>query len=394
MKKIIKNFLKLEAASGFLLILATILALIINNSKLHYIYEKFIYISIGIQLNSLNVNHSCVWWINEGLMTVFFLIVGLELKRELIEGELAEPSKILLPIIAAIGGMLLPILIYSCLNLDNEITKIGWAIPAATDIAFALGIVALLGKSVPTELKIFLLTLASIDDFGVIIIIAIFYTKSIEIMHLFFSGIFLFILGLMNWKKTQNLTFYLIIGIFLWISILKSGIHATTTGILISCFIPFEKENKIENSPLERLEKNLHPWVAYFILPIFAFVNSGIKINLDVIQNLSNPLIIGIVLGLLIGKPLGIFLFSWISLKFNVGKLPKNITLTQIFPISVFCGIGFTMSIFIANLSFINVNEFNTYARLGIFIGSTLSAIFGLFLLKQVLKCQLHNQAT
>ncbi|PAV10407.1 Na+/H+ antiporter NhaA [Arsenophonus sp. ENCA] len=383
MTAIIRQFLKLEAASGVLLIIAAILALIMANTPLQGIYQQFLNIPIAVKISVLDIDKPFLLWINDGLMAIFFLVVGLEVKRELIEGSLAGRDKAIFPVVAAVGGMLLPALVYLFFNFNDEIARQGWAIPAATDIAFALGIMALLGKRVPTELKVFLLALAIIDDLGVIIIIALFYTKSVSIMALGLAMLSLLVLIWMNWRKVENTSAYLVVGVILWVCILKSGIHATLAGVIVGFLIPLKGGQN--NSPSEQLEHLLHPWVAYLILPLFAFANAGIQLDGVTLTNLASALPIGVALGLLIGKPTGIFLFSWLALKLGVAKLPAKINLKQIFAVSVLCGIGFTMSIFIASLAFEGLDNFSTYARLGILIGSTLAAILGLLLLNSVL---------
>ncbi|MFP3029349.1 MAG: Na+/H+ antiporter NhaA [Arsenophonus sp.] len=384
MTAIVRQFLKLEAASGVLLIIAAILALIMANTTiLQGSYQQFINIPIALKISALNFDKPFLWWINDGLMAIFFLFVGLEVKRELIEGLLAGRDKVIFPAVAAVGGMLLPALVYLVFNANNEIARHGWAIPAATDIAFALGVMALLGKRVLTELKVFLVTLAIIDDLGVIIIIAFFYTKSVSIMALGLAMLSMLVLILMNWRKIENISAYLVVGIILWICILKSGICATLAGIIVGFLIPLKGGQN--NSPSEQLEHLLQPLISYLVLPLFAFANAGIQLNGVTLTNLASALPIGVALGLLIGKPTGIFLFSWLALKLGVVKLPEKINIKQIFAVSVLCGIGFTMSIFITSLAFESLDNFSTYARFGILIGSTLSAILGLLLLNSVL---------
>ncbi|WP_348666422.1 Na+/H+ antiporter NhaA [Arsenophonus symbiont of Ornithomya chloropus] len=391
MTAIIRQFLKLEAAGGILLIIAAFLALIMANTSLKDIYHQFLDISISVKIGILNFDKSFLLWINDGLMSIFFLVVGLEVKRELIEGSLVGRDKTLFPVIAAIGGMLLPAMVYLFFNADNKIIRHGWAIPTATDIAFALGVITLLGKRVPTELKVFLLALAIIDDIGVIFVIALFYTKFILLKGLTFGILTILVLVWLNWCKVENIFVYLSLGIILWIFILKSGIHATLAGFIVGCIIPL-KSNK-NYSPSKNLQKVLHPWIAYLILPLFAFANAGIEIQFNNLRDFSGALPIGVALGLLIGKPMGIFLFSWIAIKLRVIKLQKKINMKYIFAVSVLCGIGFTMSIFIASLAFEDSEIFKNHAKLGILMGSTLAAIFGLFLLNFVLpkKNKLNN---
>ncbi|HGJ5876018.1 MAG TPA: Na+/H+ antiporter NhaA [Arsenophonus sp.] len=392
MTAIIRQFLKLEAASGVLLIIAAILALIMANSPIQGLYQQFLNIPLAIKIGALDIDKSFLLWINDGLMAIFFLVVGLEVKRELVEGSLAGRDKAIFPAVAALGGMLIPAIVYLFFNATDDIARRGWAIPAATDIAFALGIMALLGKRVPTELKVFLLALAIIDDLGVIIIIALFYTKSVSLMALGLAILSLLVLIWMNWRKVENTSAYLFVGIILWVCILKSGIHATLAGVIVGFVIPFKRYKN--NSPSEQLEHFLHPWVAYLILPLFAFTNSGIQLSGITLNDLASALPVGVALGLLIGKPTGIFLFSWLALKLGVAKLPAKINVKQIFAVSVLCGIGFTMSIFIVSLAFAGLDNFSTYARLGILIGSTLAAILGLLLLNSVLPKKANSAKT
>ncbi|WMY94934.1 MAG: Na+/H+ antiporter NhaA [Arsenophonus sp.] len=388
MTAIIRQFLKLEAAGGVLLIIAAVLALIMVNTPLKSIYHQFLNISISVKIGILNFDKSFLLWINDGLMSIFFLVVGLEVKRELIEGSLVGRDKALFPVIAAIGGMLLPAMVYLFFNADNKVIQHGWAIPTATDIAFALGVVTLLGKRVPTELKVFLLALAIIDDIGVIFIIALFYTKFIFLKGLIFSILTILILVWLNWREVDNVFVYLFFGIILWIFILKSGIHATLAGFIVGCVIPLNSHKNY--SPSQHLQKVLHPWIAYLILPLFAFANAGIEVEFSNLEDFTGALPIGVALGLLIGKPVGIFLFSWIAIKLRVIKLQKKLNIQYVFAVSVLCGIGFTMSIFIAGLAFEDLEILKNHAKLGILIGSTLAAIFGLFLLNYVLPKKIH----
>ncbi|EQB98676.1 pH-dependent sodium/proton antiporter [Photorhabdus temperata subsp. temperata M1021] len=350
MTAIIRQFLKLEAAGGLLLIIAAIIALIMANSPLQGIYQQFLNIPVAVQFSALEINKSLLLWINDGLMAVFFLIVGLEVKRELLEGSLAGRDKAVFPVIAAIGGMVAPALIYLLFNGSDEFTRQGWAIPAATDIAFALGVMALLAKRVPTELKVFLLALAIIDDLGVIVIIALFYTKTVSLVALGLSAAMIAALTWMNWRGVEKTSAYLAVGAILWVCILKSGVHATLAGVIVGFLIPLRCRSG--HSPSESLEHGLHPWVAYLILPLFAFANAGVILSGVTLNGLTDMLPLGIATALFLGKPLGIFLFSYISIKIGFAKLPQQISLKQIFAVSVLCGIGFTMSIFISGLAF------------------------------------------
>ncbi|MDC9613513.1 Na+/H+ antiporter NhaA [Xenorhabdus khoisanae] len=384
MTAIIRQFLKLEAAGGIILIIAAIIALAMANTPLQGIYYQFLNLPVAVQFAALEINKPLLLWINDGLMAVFFLIVGLEVKRELMEGSLAGRDKAIFPAIAALGGMLAPALVYLLFNGSDDIARQGWAIPAATDIAFALGVMALLGRRVPTALKVFLLALAIIDDLGVIIIIALFYTKTVSLGALGLAAAMIALLAWMNWKGVAKTSAYLAVGVVLWICILKSGIHATLAGVIVGFLIPLR--DKKGDSPSETLEHELHPWVAYLILPLFAFANAGVSLQGVTFDGLISMLPVGVALGLFIGKPLGIFLFSWISVKLGVAKLPEKIGMKQIFAVSVLCGIGFTMSIFISGLAFEGLNDaFSTYSRLGILIGSTTAAIVGYGLLNILL---------
>ncbi|EEX92477.1 pH-dependent sodium/proton antiporter [Vibrio orientalis CIP 102891 = ATCC 33934] len=373
MSDIIRDFFKMESAGGILLVIAAAIAMTIANTDLNDAYQGFLHTYIL----GMSVSH----WINDGLMAVFFLLIGLEVKRELLEGALKSKETAIFPAIAAVGGMLAPALVYVAFNAGDAQAIQGWAIPAATDIAFALGIMALLGKRVPVSLKVFLLALAIIDDLGVVVIIALFYTGDLSTTALAVGFAMTAALFMLNAKKVTKLTPYMIVGAILWFAVLKSGVHATLAGVVIGFAIPL-KGKKGEHSPLKHMEHALHPYVAFGILPLFAFANAGISLEGVSLSSLGSALPLGIALGLLIGKPLGIFTFSWVAVKSGVAKLPKGVNFMHIFAVSVLCGIGFTMSIFISSLAFGTVNvEFDTYARLGILMGSTTAALLGYFLL-------------
>ncbi|HAS27254.1 Na+/H+ antiporter NhaA [Vibrio splendidus] len=373
MTDVIRDFFKMESAGGIILVIAAAIAMFVANSPLNEMYQ-------GV-LHSYVLGMSVSHWINDGLMAVFFLLIGLEVKRELLEGALKSKETAIFPAIAAVGGMLAPALIYVLFNSSNPEALQGWAIPAATDIAFALGIMALLGNRVPVSLKVFLLALAIIDDLGVVVIIALFYSGDLSTLALTVGFIATGVLFMLNNKHVTKLSIYLIVGAILWFAVLKSGVHATLAGVVIGFAIPL-KGNKGERSPLKHLEHALHPYVAFAILPIFAFANAGISLEGISIANLTGMLPLGIAMGLLVGKPLGIFLFSWGAVKTGVAKLPEGVNFMNIFAVSVLCGIGFTMSIFISSLAFGPTNaDFDTLARLGILMGSTTAAILGYFLL-------------
>ncbi|MFA1559804.1 Na+/H+ antiporter NhaA [Aliivibrio fischeri] len=373
MSDVIKNFFKLESAGGILLVIAAAIAMMIANSSLAPMYDTFLHSYIG----GMSVSH----WINDGLMAVFFLLIGLEVKRELLEGALKSKETAIFPAIAAVGGMLAPALVYVAFNMGDPEALSGWAIPAATDIAFALGIMALLGNRVPVSLKVFLLALAIIDDLGVVVIIAFFYTSDLSVLALVIGFVMTGLLFLLNAKHVSKIRWYLLVGFILWVSVLQSGVHATLAGVVLGFAIPL-KGNKGERSPLKQMEHALHPYVAFAILPVFAFANAGISLEGVSLDSLTTTLPLGVALGLFLGKPLGIFSFSYFAVKSGVAKLPTGVNMTHIFAVSVLCGIGFTMSIFISSLAFGGVNpEFDKLARLGILMGSTFAAVVGYVLL-------------
>ncbi|MGI9947481.1 MULTISPECIES: Na+/H+ antiporter NhaA [Vibrio] len=373
MNDVIRDFFKMESAGGILLVIAAAIAMTIANTPLGETYQAMLHTYVL----GMSVSH----WINDGLMAVFFLLIGLEVKRELLEGALKSKETAIFPAIAAVGGMLAPALVYVAFNAGDPEAISGWAIPAATDIAFALGIMALLGKRVPIALKVFLLALAIIDDLGVVVIIALFYTGDLSTMALLVGFAMTGLLFMLNAKGVTKLTPYMIVGAILWFAVLKSGVHATLAGVVIGFAIPL-KGKKGEHSPLKHMEHALHPYVAFGILPLFAFANAGISLEGVSMSGLTSMLPLGIALGLLVGKPLGIFTFSWAAVKLGIAKLPKGVNFMHIFAVSVLCGIGFTMSIFISSLAFANVSpEFDTYARLGILMGSTTAAVLGYALL-------------
>ncbi|MGO2508109.1 MAG: Na+/H+ antiporter NhaA [Vibrio hibernica] len=367
------GFFKKESASGIILVVAAVLAMLVANSSFNDVYQA----SLHIDILGMSSSH----WINDGLMAVFFLLIGLEVKRELLEGALKSKETALFPAIAAIGGMLVPALVYLAFNGNDPVAVSGWAIPAATDIAFALGIMALLGSRVPVSLKVFLLALAIIDDLGVVVIIALFYSNDLSTLALLIGFISTVILFVMNMRNVTQIRWYLLVGFILWVSVLQSGVHATLAGVVIGFAIPLKSKDKGRSS-LKHLEHALHPYVYFFILPLFAFANAGISLQGVSLSGLTSMLPLGIALGLLVGKPLGVFSFSWISVKLGFAKLPEGVNFKHIFAVSVLCGIGFTMSIFISSLAFTNVDAaFDTYSRLGILIGSTTAAVLGYILL-------------
>ncbi len=382
--KIIEEFIQKESSSGILLILATILALILSNTFMLPLYQSFLHIPVEIRVGSLELNKSLYHWVNDGLMAIFFLLVGLEVKREILEGHLSSLNQIALPGIAAIGGMVVPAIIYLIFNQNNPIAVNGWAIPTATDIAFALGILSLLGKRVPVSLKIFLMALAIIDDLGAIVIIAIFYTTDLSTLSIVVALVSLMVLIMLNILGVTKKAAYFIVGIVLWVSVLKSGVHATLAGVALAFTIPLngKDENNQSISPLKDIEHNLHFWVAFFILPLFAFVNAGVNITEISFSQMSGSVPLGIMLGLFLGKQLGVFGFSWVAIKLKLAKLPEGSNWLQLYGVSVLTGIGFTMSLFIVSLAFTDDSIFQYTDRLAILSGSFLSGIIGYLILK------------
>lgn len=377
----IKNFFSREEKSGILLLLFAMLALIIVNSPLQSLYFEIKYTYIPINIGDFSFTKNVSHWVNDGLMAIFFFVIGLELKREILEGELSSFDRMVLPAIAAIGGMLAPAVVYVLINYSNPENMSGWAIPTATDIAFSLAVLLLLGKSVPLSLKVFLLSLAIIDDLGAVLIIAFFYTSEISMIYLSYSAAVLALLILLNLSGSQKMYIYILLGIFLWYFVLKSGIHATIAGVLLATTIPNNQKNSIDDSMLKQLEHKLHNFVGILVLPIFAFFNSDINFSDVTLDSLYSPLSLGIVLGLLLGKPIGITFFTYIGMKTKLFKLPDDVTLKDIFGLSFLCGIGFTMSLFINGLAFSDPVLVDS-SKLGIFIGSIVSAVAGYLILK------------
>ena len=381
----IKNFFSREEKSGILLLIFATLALIVVNSPLQSTYYDVKYASIPINLGDFNFTKSISHWVNDGLMAIFFFVIGLELKREILEGELSSFDRIVLPAIAAIGGMAAPALVYFFINYSNPENMSGWAIPTATDIAFSLAVLLIIGKQVPLSLKVFLLSLAIIDDLGAVLIIAFFYTSEISSIYLLYSAIILSLLVVINLYGVQKMFFYIILGIFLWYFVLKSGIHATIAGVVLAATIPNSENHYYDESMLKELEHKLHNFVGIIVLPIFAFFNSDINFGDVTLDSIYSPLSLGIILGLLIGKPIGITLFTYIGLKTKIFTLPEGVSLNDILGLSFLCGIGFTMSLFINGLAFTDINLIDS-SKLGIFIGSIVSAIAGYIILSSKYK--------
>ena len=375
-----KWFFKLEAASGITLLFAAILALFISNSNLSDLYFNTLNKYLFIGINDYGLKLSVIHWINDVLMAIFFFFVTLEIKREFLQGELSNTKQALLPIIAAVGGMLVPALIYIYINFGNAVTLNGWAIPSATDIAFSLGVLSLLGSRVPLSLKVFLTALAIIDDLGAIVIIALFYSGDLNIMYLSLMLLAFIVLLVLNKLNIKKFIPYLIVGIFLWDFTHQSGIHATISGVLLATIIPHRKKEK-DFSLLIKLEHAISPYVAFGIMPLFAFANAGVSLQGISLSSLLDKVPLGILLGLFIGKQLGVFIFSYVSIKLKFAQMPNNSNWLNFYGVGILTGIGFTMSLFVGNLAFVDNNQFIDGVKIGVLSGSLLSTIFGYFLL-------------
>lgn len=384
--KHLQRFFHSDASGGVILIIAASLAMLLANlGATSGLYHAFLDTPVQLRVGALEINKNMLLWINDALMAVFFLLIGLEVKREMVEGALATRRQAIFPVVAAIGGMLVPALVYLAFNFQDPVASSGWAIPAATDIAFALGVLALLGSRVPASLKIFLMALAIIDDLGAIVIIALFYTHDLSLLSLAIAAAAIVVLAILNVSGVRRTGLYVLVGVILWTAVLKSGVHATLAGVIVGFFIPLKTQNG--KSPAKQLEHVLHPWVAFMILPLFAFANAGVSLQGVTLEGLTSLLPLGIIAGLFIGKPLGISLFCWLAVKLKLAKLPEGASFSQIMAVGVLCGIGFTMSIFIASLAFGQVApELITWAKLGILLGSLLSAVVGYTLLRMHLK--------
>lgn len=382
----IKDFFKLESAGGILLMLSAVLAIIFANTPLASIYELLLSTPVEVRIGTFEIAKPLLLWINDGLMAVFFFLVGLELKRELLEGELSDKRNIVLPGVGALGGMLAPALIYVYFNYDNPDALSGWAIPAATDIAFALGALSLLGSRVPTSLKVFLTSLAIFDDIGAIIIIALFYTENLSLTALLVVAACIPFLFIMNKRNVISKSAYIFIGIIMWVATLKSGVHATLAGVVLALFIPIKSKQNPSFSPLKDLEHDLHSVVAFGILPVFAFANAGINLSGIGIEQVMHGVPLGIASGLFIGKQIGIFGLCWLAIKLKIAQLPQGMNWASLYGTAALCGIGFTMSLFIGSLAFEETQVNMIFdERLGIVIGSLVSGIVGFLILKRSL---------
>ncbi len=382
----IRQFLKLEAAGGIVLIFGAALGIILANSPLDWLYDIILETPVTIRVGALNIDKPLLLWINDGLMAVFFFLVGLEVKREFLEGELSSASQALLPAIAAVGGMAVPALVYVLFNFDDPVKIRGWAIPAATDIAFALGVLALIGSRVPLALKVFLTAVAIYDDIGAILIIALFYTEDLSLLSLSLGFVGLVGLIILNRVGVVRIAPYILIGIFMWVCFLKSGIHATLDGVLVAMAIPMRGKDPGQPSPLLHLEHLLHPWVAFMILPVFGFANAGVDFSEMSVAALLEPVSLGIAGGLFLGKQVGIVGFVVLAVRFGLAKLPEGVTWLQIYGVSLLCGIGFTMSLFIGTLAFDDHLNLAGAVRIGVIGGSILSAVLGYLVLSYAVR--------
>jgi Na+:H+ antiporter, NhaA family len=382
---------KHEAAGGVILVAAAMLALIIANSPAFGLYQMIFDLPVTVSIGGFSIDKPMLLWINDGLMAIFFFLIGLEVKREVLDGHLSSPEKVALPAIAAIAGIILPALFYAAFNYQDAVTIKGWAVPAATDIAFALGVFSLFGRALPVTLKLFLLSVAIFDDIGAIIIIAVFYSADMSLLSLSVGLAGLFILFLLNRFNVTKPAAYLVVGIVVWAAVLKSGVHATLAGFAIAWFIPFksafDKSTQTSSSMLLKLEEGLHTWVAFLILPVFAFANAGVRF-IDAEQILM-PVVMGVIAGLFVGKQLGIFGACWLAVKLGVAKLPAGVTWLQVYAVSILCGIGFTMSLFVGSLAFEGYNsEYLDSVKIGVLSASLLSACLGAAIISMAPKRQ------
>jgi len=385
----IARFLQQESAGGILLMCAALLAVILANSPLDSYYNLLIDTVVVIKIGALGLDKPLLLWVNDGLMAVFFLLVGLELKRELLEGELADKKNIILPGLGAVGGMVVPAAIYLFFNLSDPVAIQGWAIPAATDIAFALGILSLLGPRVPTTLKIFLTSLAIFDDIGAILIIAFFYTSKISMTALVVAASCTAMLYYFNRRGVMAKSLYVTVGTIMWFSMVKSGVHATLAGVVLAMFIPIHDPKNPEYSPLKAMEHDLHSLVAFFILPVFAFCNAGINLEGVGIEQVMHSVPVGIALGLFVGKQVGVFGFCYLAIRMGLTALPKGMTFTSLYGTAALCGIGFTMSLLVGSLAFEETGVNLMFdERLGIILGSLASGVVGYFVIRASLKSE------
>ncbi|HEX9448589.1 MAG TPA: Na+/H+ antiporter NhaA, partial [Dongiaceae bacterium] len=377
----VRDFLKWESAGSVVLLAAAVLAMVLSNSPAAGLYDGLLQLPFGVTLGSIGLTKPLLLWINDGLMAIFFFLVGLEIKREVLEGELSSLSQLALPGLAAVGGMLAPALIFVALNWSHADNLAGWAIPAATDIAFAVGILGLVGARAPLSLKIFLLALAILDDLGAIIIIAVFYTADLSVLALGLAAMAVLVLALLNRNNVQSLAAYVLVGIVMWVCVLKSGVHATLAGAVLAFAVPLRNPQAPDESLLRRCEHALHPWISFAIMPIFAFANAGVSLAGLGRSQLFDPVALGIAGGLFIGKQVGVFALVWLCVTLRLGKLPQGANWGQVFGVAVLTGIGFTMSLFIGSLAFPDPGRASA-VRLGVLAGSVLSACLGFVILR------------
>lgn len=379
----LREFLRLEAAGGFVLLAASALALLVANSPLAGLYLAFLQVPVAIQIGALEIAKPMLLWINDGLMAVFFFLVGLEIKREFLEGELSSRAQITFPAVGAVGGMVAPALIFVAINQGNAENMNGWAIPTATDIAFALGVLALLGDRVPLSLKVLLTAIAIIDDLGAIVIIAIFYTDELSFVSLGFAALFIVVLAILSWRRVGHVGAYAVLGVLLWIAVLKSGVHATLAGIITAWAVPMSAKTEHGEPLLKHLEHALHPWIAFAVLPIFAFANAGVSFAGVSLASFVEPVKLGVTLGLFVGKQVGILGCLWLAVRLRLCAMPADLGWWHIYGVALLCGVGFTMSLFIASLAFEH-SDFDAPIRLGVISGSLLAGLLGYLILRFV----------
>src|SRR3990167_6729570 len=380
--RLIRQFIKLEASAGVILFLTAALAILVDNSSFSAGYQSFFNLKISFSIGQFKLEKPLLLWVNDGFMALFFLLVGLEIKREMMEGELNSVSKATLPLIAAVGGMVVPSFIYLCLNWHNPHALKGWAIPTATDTAFSLGISYLLGNRIPVSLKIFLTALAIFDDIGAIIVMAVFYTSHVSLLMLLCALMLVCLLLLFNYMNVRQLGAYFIVGVVLWLCVLKSGVHATLAGIILAFTIPIKRARAEDKSPLHLLEHKLHPWVAFGILPLFAFANAGVSFSGLTWEHFFQAIPLGIACGLFFGKQIGIWTTTMLSVRFGISPLPKHLTPLGLYGMSLIAGVGFTMSLFIGTLAFHSVPPYAAYVRMGVIFGSIFSGLLGYWILR------------
>ncbi len=389
--RLLKDFIRMEASGGIVLFITAVAAIVITNSPYVSYYQYFLDLPVSFRIGTFELFKPLLHWVNDGLMVIFFLLVGLEIKREVLEGELNSLQKSMLPGIAALGGMLIPAIIYLIINAKTPSALHGWAIPTATDIAFALGILSLLGSRVPTALKVFLTALAILDDLGAIAIIAMFYTSQLSMLSLSFAFLFISILYLMNRLGVTKFAPYLIVGFILWLCVLKSGVHATLSGVVLAFAIPLRARNEYGMSPARTMEHALMPWVAYGVLPLFAFVNAGLCFRSLSASDMLETVPLGIALGLFFGKQIGVLGASWLAVKTKIAQLPAQVDWPAMYGVALLCGVGFTMSLFIGGLAFdAQGRNYATAVRLGVLFGSALSGVLGYWVLRTVLRKPSH----